>query len=126
MKFTRTLLAISILSAAQLTTAQAKKPDAFVQQLLEKQYPHNEKALKDFNENKVGEGAIKQCYFKEDYCMNFVSEKVVDTPQGRRRYVFFSGDYLDTVHVMSGLDSLFIFTSVDDKDWSVLAHNTCS
>jgi len=134
MKFTRTLLAVPLFTAAQLVTAQAEKPDAFVQQLLEKQYPHNEKALKVFNENKEGEEAIKQCYFKDlkesedkdalinGYCMNFVSEKVIDTPQGKRRYVFFSGDYLDTVHAATGLDALFIFTSADGKDWSVLAH----
>jgi len=134
MKFIRTLLAVSLFTAAQLVTAQAEKPDAFVQQLLEKQYPHNEKALKVFNENKEGEEAIKQCYFKDlkepedkdalinGYCMNFVSEKVIDTPQGKRRYVFFSGDYLDTVHAATGLDALFIFTSADGKDWSVLTH----
>ena len=48
-KFIRTLLAASLFTAAQLVTAQENKPDAFVQQLLEKQYPHNEKALKVFN-----------------------------------------------------------------------------
>lgn len=132
MKFTRTLLAVSLFTAAQLVTAQTEKPDAFVQQLLEKQYPHNEKALKAFNENKEGEEAIKQCYFKDlkepqdkdalinGYCMNFVSEKIVDAPQGKRRYVFFSGDNLNHAHVMSGLDALFIFTSIDGKDWSAL------
>ena len=54
MKFTRTLLAVSLLATTQMVSAQAEKPDAFVQQLLEKQYPHNEKALKAFNENKEG------------------------------------------------------------------------
>lgn len=59
MKFIRTLLAASLFTAAQLVTAQENKPDAFVQQLLEKQYPHNEKALKVFNEDKEGEEAVK-------------------------------------------------------------------
>ena len=128
MKFTRTLLAVLLFTAAQLVTAQAEKPDAFVQQLLEKQYPHNEKALKVFGGSKEDGQAITQCYFKEiktsedkeaqmeGYCMNFVSEKIADTAQGKRRYVFFSGDNLNHAHVMSGLDSLFIFTSIDGDD----------
>ena len=65
MKFTRTLLAVSLLATTQMVSAQAEKPDAFVQQLLEKQYPHNEKALKTFNENSADDERIKQCYFKE-------------------------------------------------------------
>ncbi len=137
MNFIRTLLVISIFSAAQLTTAQAKKPDAFVQQLLEKQYPHNEKALKAFNENTEDEKA-KQCYFKEDkelsnegdkmygYCMDFIGEKIVNTTRDKRRYVFFSGDSLMTCHGCSGLDSLFIFTSTDGKDWSLFSHKETS
>ena len=134
MKFTRTLLAVLLFTAAQLVTAQAEKPDAFVQQLLEKQYPHNEKALKAFNEDKEGEEAVKQCHFREikkpedkdtpmdGYCMNFVSEKIADTAQGKRRYVFFSGDKLVSCHGCTGLDSLFVFTSADGKDWQLFAH----
>ena len=134
MKFTPTLLAVSLLATTQMVSAQAEKPDAFVQQLLEKQYPHNEKALKAFNENKEGEEVIKQCHFKridgaedkdapiDGYCMNFVSEKIADTAQGKRRYVFFSGDKLVSCHGCTGLDSLFVFTSADGKDWQLLAH----
>ena len=133
MKFTRTLLAVSLFTAAQLVTAQADKPDAFVQQLLEKQYPHNEKALKVFNEKTEGEKA-KRCYFKGDkelsnegdgmygHCMKFVGEKIADTAQGKRRYILFSGDNLAYCHGCPGLDSLFIFTSTDGKDWSLLSH----
>ena len=134
MKFTRTLLAVSLLAATQMVSAQAEKPDAFVQQLLEKQYPHNEKALKAFNENKEGEEVIKQCHFKgidgaedkdapiDGYCMNFVSEKIADTAQGKRRYIFFSGDKLVSCHGCVGLDSLFVFTSANGKDWQLFAH----
>lgn len=135
MKFTRTLLAVPLFTAAQLVTAQAEKPDAFVQQLLEKQYPHNEKALKAFNENKESEEAIKRCYFKDlkepedkdasidGYCMDFIGEKIVNTAQDKRRYIFFSGSTLQMAcRGCSGLDSLFIFTSPDGKDWSLLTH----
>ena len=134
MKFTRSLLAISLFSAAQMVAAQSEKPDAFVQQLLEKQYPHNEKALKTFNEHSADDERIKQCYFKEPkspennepetsgYCMNFVGEKIVDTAQGKRRYIFFSGETVDTGHSLAGLDALFVFTSADGKDWTLLAH----
>lgn len=54
--------------------------------------------------------------------MNFVSEKIADTAQGKRRYVFFSGDKLVSCHGCTGLDSLFVFTSADGKDWQLLAH----
>lgn len=130
MKFTRTLLAVSLFTAAQLVTAQAEKPDAFVQQLLEKQYPHNEKALKAFNEDKEGEEAVKQCYFKgygettdknwstNGYCMTFRSEKIVDTHQKKMRYIIFTGDTVEPAsRVESGILSFFSFTSDDGKNW---------
>ena len=131
MKLTRTLLAISLFTAAQLVTAQAEKPDAFVQQLLETQYPHNEKALKIFNKNKLDEKTNKQCYFKEyedseqpmaGYCMKFVSEKLVDTAQGKRRYIFLSGDRLTGCKDCLDLNSLFVFTSIDGEDWQLVDH----
>lgn len=100
MKFIRTLLAASLFTAAQLVTAQENKPDAFVQQLLEKQYPNDEKVLKAFNKGKESEGAIKQCHFKElkdpgdkntqinGYCMNFIDEKIADTRQAALCFLF--------------------------------------
>ena len=135
MKFIRTLLVISIFSATQLTTAQAKKPDAFVQQILEQYYPANEKARKAYNESREKVDTIKKCYFSEDKetagneegfiygaCMYFVSEKTVDTPQGKLRYILFSGNSIATGHSESGLDSLFIFSAEGDgKNWKLLS-----
>lgn len=42
--------------------------------------------------------------------------------QGKRRYVFFSGYRLAGCDRCSGLNSLFLFTSDDGKDWKLLAH----
>ena len=131
MKLTHTFLAISIFSAAQLVSAQAEKPYPFVDQLLEKYYPHNEKALKIFNKNELDEKTNKQCHFKEykdpeqpmaGYCMKFVSEELVDTAQGKRRYIFLSGDRLTGCKDCLGLNSLFVFTSTDGKDWQLVKH----
>ena len=58
MKFTRTLLAISVLSTAQLVSAQGNKPDTLVQQLLDTHYPDNQKALEAFNKSRNAEEAI--------------------------------------------------------------------
>ena len=52
--------------------------------------------------------------------MDFIGEKMVDTAQGRRRYLFFSGENLNHAHLMSGLDSLFVFDSVNGRDWRLL------
>ena len=52
--------------------------------------------------------------------MDFIGEKMVDTAQGRRRYLFFSGENLNHAHAMSGLDSLFVFDSVNGRDWRLL------
>ena len=132
MKFTRTLLAISVLSTAQLVSAQGNKPDTLVQQLLDTHYPGNQKAVEAFNKGRNAEEAIRQCHFRNDkerddkeeiiagYCMDFIGEKMVDTAQGRRRYLFFSGENLNHAHLMSGLDSLFVFDSVNGRDWRLL------
>ena len=132
MKFTRSLLAISVLSTAQLVSAQGNKPDTLVQQLLDTHYPGNQKAVEAFNKGRNAEEAIRQCHFRNDkerddkegiiagYCMDFIGEKMVDTAQGRRRYLFFSGENLNHAHLMSGLDSLFVFDSVNGRDWRLL------
>lgn len=135
MKFTRSLLALSLFSAAQLAVAQESEPDAFIQKLMEEQFPRNEEALKIFNEQNKRKDAIKQCYFNEmgfpsleqspkkidGYCMRFVSEKIADTAQGKRRYVYFTGDRLYSPDIYSS-NILFVFTSADGKDWQLLDH----
>lgn len=135
MKFTRSLLALSLFSAAQLAVAQENEPDAFIQKLMEEQFPRNEEALKIFNDQNKGKDAIKQCYFYEleshpleqspkkidGYCMRFVSEKIADTAQGKRRYVYFTGNGLYSPDI-EGSNFLFVFTSADGKDWQLLGH----
>lgn len=139
MYFPRSLLVLSTFATVQALAADA---DSLVQDTLDKFYPANAQALATFNENQAEDAyKLQSCRFAPDtsgsetdeqakdngeqagFCMRFLNEKTVDMADGKRRFLLFVGDNLETSHAMTGAVGLFVFDSKDaGKTWQPVTH----